>query len=213
MIQYDLGLGVGMALWCTIRTFAKHAAELGNEQPPEPVFFVKPHNCITSASPLDISGHPGQAHHEVECIIRLNSDLGVESVAVGLDLTDRQAQSQLRSEQLPWAKGKCFRGSAVVGPFSDWDGDFESLVCKESGLRLRLTVNGEIVQEADLNEMTITPKMQIEALKEWAPVCSGDYLFTGTPAGVGQLHAGDEIEAVLETLDGRAVSRFCARCE
>jgi 2-keto-4-pentenoate hydratase/2-oxohepta-3-ene-1,7-dioic acid hydratase in catechol pathway len=136
----------------------------------------------------------------------------VEAVAVGLDLTDRAAQSECREQQLPWAKGKCFTGSAVIGPFSDWTGDIHSLVDESEGLALILTVNGEVVQQASLSQMSITPSMQIDALQQWAPVCSGDYLFTGTPAGVGQLHVGDQLVAILQTIDGRSVSRFEANC-
>lgn len=201
-----------MALWCTIRTFAKHAEELGNQQPLEPIFFVKPHNCITTESPLQISQHPGEVHHEIECVIRLGNNLQVEAVAVGLDLTDRAAQSECREQQLPWAKGKCFTGSAVIGPFSDWSGDIHSLVDESEGLALILTVNGKVVQQASLSQMSITPSMQIDALQQWAPVCSGDYLFTGTPSGVGKLHVGDQLVAILQTIDGRSVSRFEANC-
>ena len=201
-----------MALWCTIRTFAKHAEELGNQQPLEPIFFVKPHNCITTESPLQISQHPGEVHHEIECVIRLGNNLQVEAVAVGLDLTDRAAQSECREQQLPWAKGKCFTGSAVIGPFSDWTGDIHSLVDESEGLALILTVNGKIVQQASLSQMSITPSMQIDALQQWAPVCQGDYLFTGTPSGVGKLDVGDQLVAILQTIDGRSVSRFEANC-
>ena len=201
-----------MALWCTIRTFAKHAEELGNQQLVEPIFFVKPLNCITTESPLNISQHPGEVHHEIECVIRLGNNLQVEAVAVGLDLTDREAQSICQEQQIPWAKGKCFTNSAVMGPFSDWAGDIHSLVDESEGLALILTVNGKIVQQAPLSQMSITPSMQIDALQQWAPVCSGDYLFTGTPAGVGQLHVGDQLVAILQTIDGRSVSRFEANC-
>ena len=83
-----------MAVWCSIRTFAKHAQELGNNQPAEPIFFVKPNNCIVRSGPIHVSSHPGSVHHEVECVIRLGNDLQPEAIAVGLDLTDRATQSQ-----------------------------------------------------------------------------------------------------------------------
>ena len=54
-----------MALWCAIRTFAKHATELGNQQPAEPVFFVKPNNCLQRTGPIQVSTHPGSVHHAV----------------------------------------------------------------------------------------------------------------------------------------------------
>ena len=199
-----------MALWCTIRTFAKHAEELGNQQPIEPVFFVKPQNCITRQGPLQISQHPGEVHHEIECVIRLGNNLQPEAVAVGLDLTDRAAQSICREQQIPWAKGKCFTGSAVIGPFSDWTEDLHSLVDEEKGLALILTVNGVVVQQAPLSQMSITPSMQLVALQQWAPVWQQRW-HEQLPHG-GIAFGLDRLVAILQTIDGRSVSRFEANC-
>tara|TARA_B110000444_G_scaffold229068_1_gene235315 strand:- start:8050 stop:8724 length:675 start_codon:yes stop_codon:yes gene_type:complete len=206
-------LGVTMALWCTIRTFAKHALELGNEQPATPVFFVKPNNCLQRTGPLLVSSHPGEVHHEIECVVRLNKHSQPEAIAVGLDLTDRMTQGELRAEQLPWTKGKCFRGSAYVGGFVEWKDTFESLVDEQHDLRLQLRVNDVLVQSARLSEMTISPSSQIKELLSWAPVAAGDYLFTGTPAGVGQLHPRDRVYATLETLDGTVLSYIDTQCD
>ena len=204
-------VGVVMALWCAIRTFAKHATELGNQQPAEPVFFVKPNNCLQRTGPIQVSTHPGSVHHEVECVIRLGNDLQPEAVAVGLDLTDRDTQSQLRSEQLPWTKGKCFRGSAVVGGFSSFDGELSDLVA--GGYVINLSVNGILKQTSNLSSMSIGPQQQMDSLLEWAPVVAGDYLFTGTPAGVAQLLVGDELIATLETTDGKIISQIATICQ
>lgn len=200
-----------MALWCAIRTFAEHAAELGNEQPPEPVFFVKPNNCIQRSGPIKVSNHPGSVHHEVECVIKLDGNLQPEAIAVGLDLTDRETQSQLRAEQLPWSKGKCFVGSGVIGGFQDYSGTSDSL-CNGNFL-VKLTVNGEIRQSANLSEMSITPSQQLDSLTTWAPVVAGDYLFTGTPSGVAELFPGDRVRATLESNDGKVISEINTVCE
>ena len=199
-----------MALWCSIRTFAKHAHELGNEQPPEPVFFVKPNNCIQRSGPIQVSSHPGSVHHEIECVIRLGNDLSPEAIAVGLDLTDRVTQSELRAEQLPWSKGKCFRGSGVIGGFHAFTGKFDDLCNGEYSLEL--TVNGESRQVANLSSMSITPQQQMDSLLTWAPVVAGDYLFTGTPSGVDELQVGDEVNAVLIGKDGSIISQISAIC-
>ena len=202
-----------MALWCTIRTFAKHAAELGNEQPETPVFFVKPNNCIQRHGTIQVSQHPGEVHHEVECVVRLNQHAQPEAIAVGLDLTDRLTQASLRSEQLPWTKGKCFRASAYVGGFVEWNGPFSSLIDSEVGFKLNLWVNDVLVQSASLSEMTIPPSLQMEELLTWAPVQAGDYLFTGTPAGVGRLYPKDRLKATLESQDGSIFSSIETQCE
>jgi len=199
-----------MALWCSIRTFAKHAHELGNEQPPEPVFFVKPNNCIQRSGPIQVSSHPGSVHHEIECVIRLGNDLSPEAIAVGLDLTDRVTQSELRAEQLPWSKGKCFRGSGVIGGFQAFTGNFDDLC--NGDYSLELTVNGESRQVANLSSMSITPQQQMDSLLNWAPVVAGDYLFTGTPSGVAELQVGDEVNAVLIGKGGSIISHISAVC-
>ena len=199
-----------MALWCSIRTFAKHAHELGNEQPPEPVFFVKPNNCIQRSGPIQVSSHPGSVHHEIECVIRLGNDLSPEAIAVGLDLTDRVTQSELRAEQLPWSKGKCFRGSGVIGGFHAFTGKFDDLCNGEYSLEL--TVNGESRQVANLSSMSITPQQQMDSLLNWGTSCAGDYLFTGTPSGVAELQVGDEVNAVLIGKDGSIISQISAIC-
>ena len=199
-----------MALWCSIRTFAKHAQELGNEQPPEPVFFVKPNNCIQRSGPIQVSSHPGSVHHEIECVIKLGNNLTPEAIAVGLDLTDRETQSELRAEQLPWSKGKCFRGSGVIGGFHTFTGQFDDLC--NGDYSLKLTVNGESRQVANLSAMSITPQQQMDSLLNWAPIVAGDYLFTGTPSGVAELQVGDEINAVLIGKDGSVISQITAVC-
>lgn len=203
-------LGDNMAVWCSIRTFAKHAQELGNNQPAEPIFFVKPNNCIVRSGPIHVSSHPGSVHHEVECVIRLGNDLQPEAIAVGLDLTDRATQSQLRSEQLPWTKGKCFKGSAYVGQFSDYEGEFDELCSGKYSVII--TVNDEVRQSANLAEMSISPANQMTNLLTWAPVMAGDYLFTGTPSGVGELQVGDKVSAILQTSDGEIISQINAVC-
>ena len=199
-----------MALWCSIRTYAKHAQELGNEQPSEPVFFVKPNNCIQRNGPIQVSSHPGSVHHEIECVIRLGNDLSPEAIAVGLDLTDRVTQSELRAEQLPWSKGKCFRGSGVIGGFHAFTGQFDDLC--NGDYSLELTINGESRQVANLSSMSITPQQQMDSLLTWAPVVAGDYLFTGTPSGVAELQVGDEVNAVLISKDGSIISQISAEC-
>ena len=210
MIDEPILIGLPMALWCSIRTFAKHAHELGNEQPPEPVFFVKPNNCIQRSGPIQVSSHPGSVHHEIECVIRLGNDLSPEAIAVGLDLTDRVTQSELRAEQLPWSKGKCFRGSGVIGGFQAFTGNFDDLC--NGDYSLELTVNGESRQVANLSSMSITPQQQMDSLLNWAPVVAGDYLFTGTPSGVAELQVGDEVNAVLIGKDGSVISQISAIC-
>jgi len=201
-----------MTMWCAIRTFTKHAQELGNAPVEQPIVFVKPSNCLHAGGPLPVSSHPGEMHHEVECVVKLGHELQPVALAVGLDMTDRAAQGVLRAQQYPWAKGKTFRSSAVLGPLAPWSGDFDALVNPAEEFRLVLWVNGEERQNALLSEMTVTPQAQMTELLEWAPVEPGDLLFTGTPQGVGQVFPGDRIRAQLLHQD-RVMSEIEVPCE
>lgn len=201
-----------MAIWCTIRTFSAHAKELGNEMPKDVITFVKPLTCLNEDGRVKLSSHPGEMHHEIECVVKLDANLNVESIAVGLDLTDRAAQSELRAEGYPWAKGKCFRDSALVGDFSPWSAGNDSLNSEANGLELELRVNGVVKQKAKLSEMSIPIHHQISKISEWSPIQAGDFLFTGTPAGVGKLNLGDKMHAVLMDGDGITLSEINATC-
>jgi 2-keto-4-pentenoate hydratase/2-oxohepta-3-ene-1,7-dioic acid hydratase in catechol pathway len=143
-------------------------------------------------------------------VIKLGNDLTPEAIAVGLDLTDRVTQSDLRAEQLPWSKGKCFRGSGIIGGFYPFTGQFDDLC--NGDYSLELTVNGESRQVANLSTMSITPQQQMGSLLTWAPVVAGDYLFTGTPSGVAELQVGDEVDAILIGKDGSVISQISSVC-
>jgi len=174
-----------MDIWCAIRTYPKHAAELGNQIPQEPAFFLKATSCL--ASPNTIDTCDGDVHHEVELVLKLGEDLSPIEMAVGLDLTKRSIQDRLKSGGLPWAEAKAFRGSAIV---SEW-------VAYDSSASFSLMKNGEFVQQGSLQDMHWTPEELIDRLTAWAPVKAGDILFTGTPAGVGPLQNGDRLTATL----------------
>lgn len=201
-----------MAIWCTIRTFAAHAKELGNELPNDVITFVKPLTCVNDDGKVKLSSHPGEMHHEIECVVKIGADLTVESIAVGLDLTDRAAQTGLREEGYPWARGKCFRDSALIGGFCTWSGDNILLNSDLHSLELELRVNGIVKQKAKLSEMSIPIHHQINKISHWAPLQEGDLLFTGTPSGVGKLEIGDEMNALLVDGDGVILSEINATC-
>jgi len=199
-----------MAMWCAIRTYAAHADELGNARPTRPIFFTKPAGCLSTSNAIDVSGHDGEIHHEVEFVLKLGEGGGITHVAVGLDLTDRAAQQEARPEGLPWARGKAFRGAARLGGFVPWTQSVEAL--STSGLRLELRIDGEVRQSAAIASMSIPPSRLLDDLQDWAPLQDGDLVFTGTPSGVGQLHPEAHLEAVLMDVNSTVLSRLDLRC-
>lgn len=194
-------------MWCAIRTYAAHADELGNKRQTSPVFFVKPEACLTEGA-IDVTRHPGEIHHEVELVLRLDEGLHVDGIAVGLDLTDRAAQQAARPDGLPWARGKAFIGAARLGPFVPWNSGMEGL----SRLHLELRIDGELRQQAALSSMSITPQALLAELQSWAPLMGGDLVFTGTPSGVGQLLPGQHVSAVLCDGEGTVLSSLELDC-
>jgi 2-keto-4-pentenoate hydratase/2-oxohepta-3-ene-1,7-dioic acid hydratase in catechol pathway len=174
-----------MDVWCAIRTYPKHAQELGNPIPQEPVFFLKPTSCVTAFGEIDACD--GDVHHEIELVIRLDSELKPHKMALGLDLTKRSIQDRLKLNSLPWAEAKAFKGAAVIGEWVNFD----------SNARYTLEKNGTMVQSGSLREMSWTVEELLQKLQGWAEMKEGDVLFTGTPSGVGPLNKSDQLTASL----------------
>jgi len=193
-------------MWCAIRTYAEHAKELDNPVQAQPIFFTKPMNCLFDGHHLP-SHQVIEYHHEIELVVRLNQMGRPDAITVGIDFTDRNAQSKLRASQFPWARGKSFMNSAMIGSWVVWDSDVETLN-QMNQLRLELHVNGELRQAAWTHEMSIPIVQQLEDLCRWAPIQEGDMVFTGTPSGVGQLQPNDEVQATLKGANGEILSQF-----
>ena len=174
-----------MDVWCAIRTYPKHAQELGNPIPQEPVFFLKPTSSVTEFGQIDSC--EGDVHHEIELVLKIGENLEPVQMTIGLDLTKRSIQDHLKENRLPWAQAKAFRGSAVIGDWIDYN-PMASYI---------LELNGNEVQKGSVIEMSWTPQELIDKLSNWAPIKQGDVLFTGTPSGVGPLTVGDEVTASL----------------
>ena len=188
-----------MDVWCAIRTYPKHATELGNPIPTEPVFFLKPSSSVVEFGTIDTCG--GDVHHEIELVLKLGSGLTPTHMALGLDLTKRSVQDYLKEKQLPWAEAKAFNGSAVVGEWVEFD----------ERAAYELSINGNQVQKGSLKEMSWSADELISKLADWAPIREGDILFTGTPSGVGPLNTGDKVTASLY-IDDELVSTHSATC-
>ena len=188
-----------MDVWCAIRTYPKHALELGNPIPQEPVFFLKPSSSIIEFGQIETCG--GDVHHEIELVLRIGDEGMPSHMALGLDLTKRSVQDHLKSNGLPWAEAKAFSGSAVIGDWFEYDHRAE----------YRLKINDKEVQRGSLKEMSWTPGELIGKLATWAPIRKGDLLFTGTPAGVGPLMANDNLAASLY-IENECIVAHTAQC-
>ena len=166
---------------CVGRNYVDHIKELGNATPTEPVIFIKPNSAISEV--LMINGED-EIHYEAElAFIVENGEL--TGVGLGLDLTKRQIQSELKNKGLPWERAKAFDGSAVFSEFVAVPSDI-------SNLNLELSINGELRQKGGCSMMLHSPEALVKEIATFITLESHDIIMTGTPAGVGQVYSGDE---------------------
>ena len=165
---------------CVGRNYVEHIKELNNSVPTEPVIFVKPNSAIAADLRLQSTD---EIHFEAELAFLLEAGQLV-GVGLGLDLTTRQIQNELKSKGLPWERAKAFDGSAVFSEFVSIMGGIEAL-------SLELYINGELRQKGGCSMMLHAPSDLIKEINSFMALEDGDIVMTGTPAGVGQVHAGD----------------------
>lgn len=193
-----------MKIICIGRNYSEHAKELGNAVPTEPVFFCKPDSAILpKGNPLYIPDWTSDLHYEVELIVRidrLGKSIAKEfapryftEIGLGIDFTARDVQDELKKKSLPWEKAKGFDGSAVISndfiPVAEL-GDLKNL-------KFSLKKNGEIVQSGNSADMIFDFDSIIEYVSKFMTLKIGDFIFTGTPSGVGPVKIGDELEGFL----------------
>ena len=189
---------------CVGRNYAKHAEELKNKVPSEPLLFIKPDSAVLQKrNPFFIPEFTKDVHYEAELIIKIKkagkhiqekyARKYYDEVGLGIDFTARDIQEICKKEGLPWEKAKSFDGSCVVGSFIN----FESLADKNS-IHFRLEKNGVKVQEGNSTDMIFSINHLIAYISSYFTLKIGDLIFTGTPAGVGPVKVGDQLTGFLE---------------
>lgn len=193
-----------MKIICVGRNYVEHIAELNNERPDEPVLFIKPDSALLGKElPFVIPDFSQDIQYEAEVVVKITK-LGkhihakfaakyYEEVSLGIDFTARDLQSKLKEKGLPWEKAKAFDNAAVVGDFISKT-VFESL----DDLSFSLLKNGLPVQQATTEQMIWKIDELIAEVSKYFTLKKGDLIFTGTPAGVGKVSAGDTLEGFLE---------------
>lgn len=192
-----------MKIICIGRNYSEHAREMQAELPSEPVFFMKPDTALLRTNrPFYIPEFSQEIHYEGELVFRICKNgkhiarrfarTYVDAVALGIDFTARDIQAQLKQKGLPWEKSKAFDGSAACGHFRllEPEEDLQKLT-------LELKVNGTLCQKAKATEMLYPVEELISYVSRFVTLRQGDLLYTGTPAGVGPIQAGDLLEGFV----------------
>ena len=192
-----------MKIICIGRNYAKHIEELENERPTEPVIFLKPDSAkLPKKMPFFIPPWSNGIHYEVELLVKINrvgkyidakfAHKYYQEIGLGIDFTDRELQSKLKAKGLPWEKAKAFDGAAVIGDF------FDKKNFDLNTTSFQLLKNNKIVQDGNTKNMLWKIDDLIASVSQYFTLKKGDVIFTGTPAGVGQVQENDLLTGVLE---------------
>ena len=198
-------------IYCIGRNYAAHAREMGSDPTREPPFFFqKPTDAIQNVAVGTVAEHPYPTltknyHYEVELVAALKSggrsipiDKALDHVfgyAVGLDMTRRDLQRAMGDEKKPWEIGKSFDHSAPLGPLQP-----VPKVAHFTSGAIWLKVNGQIKQNANLDQMIWTVAEQISKLSAAFELMPGDIIYSGTPENVGPVVKGDVILCHIDGL-------------
>jgi 2-keto-4-pentenoate hydratase/2-oxohepta-3-ene-1,7-dioic acid hydratase in catechol pathway len=193
-----------MKILCIGRNYVKHIEELNNQVPSEPVIFAKPDSALLLKNkPFFIPDFAEEFHHEVELVVKINrigkniapqfAHRYYEEVALGVDFTARDLQSELKSKGLPWEKAKAFDGSAVLSKFISKE-QFSDI----QNINFRMEKNGEVVQNGNTGHMIFPIDRIISHVSQYFTLKIGDLIYTGTPAGVGPVAINDRLKGYIE---------------
>ena len=186
---------------CVGKNYLDHALELGGEVPKDPVLFLKPFSVVKQATSwgeelcLDFPSDDSAVQPECEIVLRVAHDgfhmsletakNAISSVTLGLDMTLRTRQTQLKNLGHPWTISKVFKDSAVLGPWVPYD-SFKNYMTDE----FQLIIDGHLRQCATGQEMRMHPTELLVYISQFFPLKKGDIIFTGTPAGVTSVSRG-----------------------
>lgn len=199
---------------CIGRNYAAHAQELNNPIPSSPLLFIKPESAIQDLTKA-IYMPKGEVHYEAElCLLigeaitvgQLYSDeqlwRAIQGMGLGLDLTLRKVQSTLKEKGQPWERAKSFDGACVVSQFVP-----NTLpLAKVADAHFTLHINEGLRQHGYLSQMLFPIVHLLRAISEQFSLRAGDIVMTGTPSGVGVLHAGDRVDLNLYSGDERLLA-------
>lgn len=191
-------------IFCIGRNYAKHIAELNNETPTEPLVFLKPTSALAQKNDIiTLPAFSNSVHYEAELVIYIAKDarnIAVDEAlsiiggyGVGLDLTARDLQDVIKKRGEPWTKCKGFPAAAIVSDFINTD-----KIQDPKNIQFSFTQNGVLKQDGNSKMMLYPIAEIISYLSTIYGLSEGDLIYTGTPEGVGELNAGDQLNLTLE---------------
>lgn len=197
-----INLPLGKVL-CIGQNYQDHIAEMNSKTAAEALFFIKPNTALVDIhQPFPIPAQLGAVHNETELAVLIKAPLtkvtpeqvldAVWGYGLALDLTLRDQQKKLKELGRPWEIAKGFDGACPLSGFVA-----SNELADVQQLKFSLSVNDELRQQGDTRMMIRSVSQIISELSQFFTLLPGDVVLTGTPAGVGPLHSGDQLELVL----------------
>ena len=193
-----------MKIICIGRNYVEHAKELNNPVPEKPVFFMKPDTALLlKNNPFFYPEFTSDLHFETELVLKICKNgrhieekfacTYFDEIGIGIDFTARDMQAECKKKGLPWEIAKAFDQSAPMGKFLPVS-EFKNL----NDINFELKINGETRQKGNSRDMIFNFNKIIAYVSQFVTLRTGDYIFTGTPEGVGPTKIGDHFEAFIE---------------
>ncbi len=189
-------------IYCVGRNYATHAKELGNKVESEPVIFSKPNSSLVQGNTIFLPDFSHNIHYETELVLKINqngfkisekeADSFYDEIAIGLDLTARDLQTELKEKKLPWLLSKGFKDSCFISSFVHKN-------TLPNSINFSMNLNGVERQKGNTHEMIFNFNKIISYISYFIPLKKFDVIFTGTPQGVGQLNHHDQISLFLHS--------------
>jgi acylpyruvate hydrolase len=194
-----------MKIICVGRNYVAHAAELGNEVPDSPMLFMKPHTALlTDNKPMYYPDFTNDLNYEAELVLKICkngrhvqpefADTYYDQIGFGIDFTARDLQQKCKEKGHPWEIAKAFDHSAPLSkkfiPVID--------LPDPNSIKFEMSLNGQVVQKGDSALMIYSFNDIICYASRFFKLQLGDYIFTGTPAGVGPVKRGDILTGFIE---------------
>jgi len=203
-------------IYCVGRNYVEHAQEMGFTGREPPFFFMKPGDAVVPVAEgqtgaIDYPPLTKNLHHEIELVVAIGKGgrniaaadafKHIYGYAVGLDMTRRDLQGEAKKLGRPWCIGKGFDQSAPIGPIYP-----AARTGELSRGAITLAVNGQARQAGDLSQLIWNVAETIEHLSAAWALAPGDLVFTGTPAGVAAVVAGDVMVGAIDGLGSLRVA-------
>ena len=193
-----------MKIICIGRNYLAHIKELDNDLPTEPMFFMKPETALLPAGEaFPYPSFSKEIHFETELVLHvcksgknipeLQAADYYDALTVGIDFTARDLQNRCKAKGHPWEIAKAFDYSAPMGSFKKF-----SELKHPDDIAFGMKLNGTWAQQGHSCDMIFSFDRIVSHVSRFVTLNEGDYIFTGTPQGVGEVHVGDVLELFLE---------------